>query len=72
MTIEYVVMDYEGEPTIIEDGQMWEAPPPRYYDDDTNELKYQVWNSEDCEWEDPPRESQYEPLDKGYYDEWCG
>ncbi len=40
--IEYTVLDYEGEPVTIEDGEMLIADPPDY---DFS------WNSEDCEWE---------------------
>lgn len=42
--IEYTVMDYEGEPVTIEDGEIYEADPP---------TSNSQWNSDDCEWEDP-------------------
>jgi len=50
--MEYVVMDYEGEPTIIEDGEMWIAERP--YDAD-REI-YADWDSEECEWEFEPED----------------
>lgn len=51
--IEYTIMDYEGEPTIIENGEMYEPSPP--YDCETD--KWAEWNSETCEWEFEPDDS---------------
>ena len=54
--IEYVVMDYDGEPVTIEDGQMWEAEPPRsvwhdssqkYIDKEDGEI---YWDGDEVEW----------------------
>lgn len=54
--IEYTVMDYEGEPVIIENGEMYDAEPPddvydRYdnrYSKDQGDI---YWNSEKGDWE---------------------
>ena len=54
--IEYVVMDYDGEPVTIEDGRMWEAEPPKevwhdrrgeYVDEEEGEI---YWDSDDLDW----------------------
>lgn len=54
--IEYTVMDYEGEPTIIENGEMYDAEPPTrilddygtYHDEDEGEI---YWDSEKRDWD---------------------
>ena len=56
--IEPVVMDYEGEPVTIEDGEILEAEPPRdVWSDrlfeyvDTEECACEVyWDSDECDW----------------------
>lgn len=54
--IEPVVMDYEGEPAVIIDGEIFDAEPPRsvwsdkyceYLDSDEGEI---YWDSDECEW----------------------
>ena len=54
--IEYTVMDYEGEPVTIEDGEILDAEPPRsvwsekreeYLDDTEGEI---YWDSEARDW----------------------
>lgn len=61
--IEYVTLDYDGEPVTIEDGEILEAEPP-YRD--------QVWNPESLDWEDAPAESEYgndaRDYGRGWYD----
>lgn len=42
--IEHTVMDYEGKPVSIEDGEIYEVDAPYK----------KVWNSEWCEWEKAP------------------
>lgn len=55
--IEYTVMDYEGEPTIIENGEMWEVEPPkevwhdrhdRYYTKEDGDI---YWDSDKLDWD---------------------
>ena len=54
--IEYVVMDYDGEPVIIKDGEMWKPSPPRsvwherrgeYVDEEDGEI---YWDSDELDW----------------------
>ena len=59
--IEYTVMDYEGEPVTIEDGEISEVDTPRdIYDADygyvTKEDGEIYWDSDDVEW-------KFEPYD---------
>lgn len=74
--IEYVVMDYEGEPAIIKDGRAIEPDKPlSVWDDDRDEKCYDkdrmYWNSDACEWALEPYEEPYAPLSKDKYDSWC-
>ena len=58
MKIEPVVMDYEGEPVTIINGEIFDAYPPRdvwsdrLYDYvDTKEVPCEVyWDSDECDW----------------------
>ena len=49
--VEYTVLDYEGEPVTIEDGEILEAEPP-----ESDEGEY-YWDSQECDWE-------FEPYDR--------
>ena len=56
MEIEYVVMDYEGKPVSIEDGEICEEDPPRASSEVQEyswNLLYKEWDSDKCEWVDP-------------------
>lgn len=60
--IEYTVMDYEGEPVTIEDGEIGEVDTPRdIYDDDygyvTKDDGEIYWDSDDVEWKFKPDRS---------------
>ena len=61
--IEYTVLDYEGEPVTIEDGELLMADPPDY---DSH------WNAKDCEWEPDDLEGEFgsECLSKLEYRCW--
>ena len=51
--IEYTVMDYEGEPAIIENGRILEAEPPKeIWDERRDEYREGeiYWDSEELEW----------------------
>lgn len=50
-----VVMDYEGEPVLIINGVIKDAPAPKskYYTGWTDDTDYMIWNSETLEWEEP-------------------
>lgn len=58
MEVEPVVMDYEGEPAIIINGEIYEASPPRDvwsdrlqdYVDTEEECCEVYWDSDECEW----------------------
>ena len=58
MKIEPVVLDYEGEPAVIINGEIFDAYPPRdvwsdrLYDYvDTKEVPCEVyWDSDECDW----------------------
>lgn len=53
--IEYVVMDYDGEPVTVENGDIREAEPPTELWNDRRE-EYRggkdmiYWDSDACEW----------------------
>ena len=72
--IEYVVIDYDGEPTLIVDGELLNAEPPTELWDDWRE-EYRggddvYWDSDACEWALEPYEEPYAPLSKDKYDNW--
>lgn len=56
--IEPVVMDYEGEPVTIIDGEIFDAYPPRVvwsdrlqdYVDTDEEYCEVYWDSDECDW----------------------
>lgn len=58
--IEYTILDYEGEPTVIKGGEMWEAEPPRevWYDREDRYLSKDegdiYWDSDKCDWDIDP------------------
>lgn len=64
--IEYVVMDYDGEPVTIENGCMYEPSPP--YDCESD--KWAVWNSETCEWEFEPDDDRCGNDRRDYGGDW--
>lgn len=74
--IEYVTLDYDGEPVTIEDGEILEAEPPtevwndykfRYMTADEGDI---FWDSKALDWSIEVC-SEYAPLDKAEYDYWC-
>lgn len=68
--IEYTVLDYEGEPVTIENGEILEASPPRATNERGCEIRYQVWNPDECDWEDEEpedSESLWELESRCYY-----
>lgn len=74
--IEYVTLDYDGEPVTIEDGEILDAEPPkevwsdykfRYMTEDEGDI---FWDSEALDWKIEVC-SEYAPLDKDEYDYWC-
>ena len=62
--IEQVVMDYDGEPVTIENGEMYDAEKPLgIWDEDREEFCYDqdrmYWDKDACDWALEPYE---EPL----------
>lgn len=57
--MEYVVMDYEGEPVTIEDGEIYYAEPPDTAWDERREEYREgeiYWDSQDLEWKVEPED----------------
>ena len=50
--IEYVTLDYDGEPVVIEDGEIYDEYRD-YWDSEAGRFIDLEWNSETCEWEEP-------------------
>jgi len=76
--IEYVTLDYDGEPVVIENGEILcddylDHKASFYVSGDIAPTVYQEWNSETCEWEDPedPRLDMCDVPDKTAFDYWC-
>lgn len=74
--IEHVVMDYDGEPVTIENGEICDAEPPTELWDDWRE-EYRggkdmiYWDSNACEWALEPYDEPCAALGKDEYDRWC-
>ena len=68
--IHYVVMDYDGEPAVIKNGHMLIPEPPRATNERGCEIRYQVWNPDIIDWEDPDID-EYPPLVKSDFDYWA-
>lgn len=60
-TTNYVVMDYEGEPTIIEDDELYTTEGEWRWDKWHEHLETQIWNPDKCrfEWEDEEEDNEY-------------
>lgn len=58
--IEYTILDYEGEPVFIDNGEICkDEDPPIYFDRSRDRVETMQWNSEYC---------CYEELDEAHYD----
>ena len=72
--VEYVVMDYAGEPVIIYEGEICEDDdPPTYWDASRDKRMPMEWNSRYCcyeeqEPEDEPCGNDRELYGTGWYD----
>ena len=76
--IEYTVMDYEGEPVTIKNGDMWDAEPPEEVYSDRDDKYYTkeqgdiYWDSDKCDWDievyDEPCGNDRELYGAGWYD----
>ena len=67
--IEYVVMDYDGEPAVIENGRLFIPNPPRATNEHGCQILYQVWNPDILDWENPDNDES-PPLSKDEFDYW--
>lgn len=63
LTVEYTVMDYEGEPVYICEGEICEDDdPPMYFDESRDRVERMQWNSRYCCYEEQEPEP-YDPED---------
>lgn len=64
--IEHVVMDYDGEPVTIENGEIYDAESS-YYDHEKGRTVTQIWNPATLDWEDPDDDDEPCGNDRALY-----